>query len=162
MAITLCLEVIAQQDEDALVAFFPSDHHYSNCAAFRETVDSGLCLMSEYPQSILIVGVEARYPEVEYGWIEPGRMPVDSLVNPLLRVSRFWEKPTVKDAEELHRQECLWNTFVTIGFAGTFLELLQATVPRLTRLLGSNPYVDRLYHEVPAVDFSKAVADEDT
>jgi mannose-1-phosphate guanylyltransferase len=65
----------------------------------------------------------------------------------LLRVSRFWEKPTVRDAKQLHRRECLWNTFVTIGFAGAFLELLQATVPRLTRLLGSNPDVDRLYHE---------------
>jgi len=94
---------------------------------------------------------------VEYGWIEPGRTLVDSRVNPLLRVSRFWEKPTVQDAEELHRRECLWNTFVTIGYAGAFVELLQATVPRLTRLLGSNPDVDRLYQEIPAVDFSKAV-----
>jgi mannose-1-phosphate guanylyltransferase len=157
VAMALCLEIIARQDENALVAFFPSDHHYSNCEAFRESVESGLSMMEEYPQSILIVGAEARYPEVEYGWIEPGRTLVDSLVNPLLRVSRFWEKPTVRDAKGLHRRACLWNTFVTIGFAGAFLELLQATVPHLTRRLGGDPDIDRLYNKIAPVDFSKEV-----
>ena len=47
---------------------------------------------------------EARYPEVEYGWIQPGGTLVDSLVNPLLRVSRFWEKPASRRAEVLRRR----------------------------------------------------------
>jgi len=160
VAIALCLQIIAKQDEDALVAFFPSDHHYSNCVAFRESVESGLGLMAEYPQSILILGAEAKYPEVEYGWIEPGRTLVDSLVNPLLRVSRFWEKPTATRARALHRRGCIWNTFVTIGSAAAFLELLRATVPRLSRWLGDlhNRFeLDRLYDKIAPVDFSKAV-----
>jgi len=135
LALTLCLHVIAQQDEDALVSFFPSDHYYSSCSAFRENIASGLHLIEEYPGCILIVGAEARYPEVEYGWIQPGRTLVDSLVNPLLRVSRFWEKPPLKRAEVLKRRGCLWNTFITIGRVGAFMELLQATLPELTRLL---------------------------
>jgi mannose-1-phosphate guanylyltransferase len=157
VAMAICLQTIAKQDEDALVAFFPSDHHYSNLAAFRESVESGLCLMPEYPQSILIVGAEARYPEVEYGWIEPGRTLVDSVKNPLFQVSRFWEKPTVRHANALHLQGCLWNTFVTIGFVGAFRELLQAAVPHLTRLLEGNPELGQLYDKIPPVDFSKAV-----
>jgi len=157
VAMALCLEVIARQDEDALVAFFPSDHHYSNCAAFRGSIESGLSMMEEYPQSVLVVGAEARYPEEEYGWIEPGRTLVDSLSNPLLRVARFWEKPTVRDAKGLHRRGCLWNTFVTIGFVGAFMELLQATLPGLTRLLEGNSELDRLYERIAPVDFSKAV-----
>jgi mannose-1-phosphate guanylyltransferase len=160
VAIALCLQVIAQQDEDALVAFFPSDHHYSNCVAFRESVESGLGLIGEYPQSILILGAEAKYPEVEYGWIEPGGTLVDSLVNPLLRVSRFWEKPAKTRAQALQRRGCLWNTFVTIGLAGAFLELLCATVPRLSGWLGdvhNRLELDRFYDDVAPVDFSKAV-----
>ncbi len=160
VAIALCLRMIAQQDEDAVVAFFPSDHHYSNGAAFLESVESGLRLMEEYPQSILVIGAEARYAEVEYGWIQPGRTLVASVKNPLLRVSRFWEKPARRRAEELHRQGCLWNTFVTIGSVGAFLELLQAAVPQLTRSfkkLNGGLDLDRFYDKIAPVDFSREV-----
>jgi mannose-1-phosphate guanylyltransferase len=160
VAMALCLHFIARQDEDALVAFFPSDHHYSNCAAFRESVESGLGLMAEYPQSVLIVGAEARYPEEEYGWIEPGRTLVHSLANPLLRVSRFWEKPAKAHAATLQKRGCLWNTFVTIGLTGAFLDLLQATVPQLTRSLEhvrGDLELDRFYDKIEPVDFSRAV-----
>ncbi len=159
VAMALCLLAIAERDEDALVAFFPSDHHYSNCSAFRACVESGLGLMAEYPQSILIVGAKVRYPEVEYGWIQPGRTLVDSLANPLLRVSGFWEKPTLERAERLQRRGCLWNTFVTIGRAAAFLELLQATVPHLTRGLGATAsrHLDRFYDKIAPADFLKEV-----
>ncbi len=82
LALALCLHVITQRDEDALVSFFPSDHHYSNSSAFRESIESALRLIKEYPDCILVVGAEARYAEVEYGWIQPGRTLVDSLANP--------------------------------------------------------------------------------
>jgi mannose-1-phosphate guanylyltransferase len=160
VAMALCLEIIAQYDEDALVTFFPSDHHYTNCSAFRENIDYGLCLMPEYPQSVLVVGAKARYPEVEYGWIEPGRTLVDSVSRPLLRVARFSEKPELQRAEELLQQGALWNTFVTIGMAGAFRELLYATVPQLLRSLESfsrNFELDRFYENVAPVDFAKAV-----
>ncbi len=159
-ALALCLHIVAQQDEDALVSFFPSDHYYSNSSAFREIIESGMRLIQEYPDSILIVGAEARYPEVEYGWIQPGRTLVDSLVNPLLRVSRFWEKPTLKRAQVLQRRGCLWNTFITIGMVGAFLELLHATVPKLTRWLEhsfNKGQIEELYGQIKPVDFSRAV-----
>jgi mannose-1-phosphate guanylyltransferase len=160
VAMVRCLRVIERQDDDAVVAFFPSDHHYLNGSAFRETVACGLNLITEYPSSILILGAEARSPETEYGWIQPGRTLVDSLVNPLQRVSRFWEKPELPHAEILQRQGCLWNTFVTIGYAGAFLELLQATVPELTRALdvhSPDRELDRRYERIASIDFSRAV-----
>jgi mannose-1-phosphate guanylyltransferase len=74
-------------------------------------------------------------PEVEYGWIQPGCTLVDSRVHPLHRASRFREEPMPGQAHVLRRRGCLWNTFVTIGLAAAFLELLDATVPQLTRSL---------------------------
>jgi mannose-1-phosphate guanylyltransferase len=159
IAMALCLEVIARQDEDALIAFFPSDHHYVDCSAFRETVDYALRLMGEYPQSVLVLGAEAQYPEVEYGWIQPGRTLVDS-VHPLQRVTRFWEKPSLQRAEVLRRHGCLWNTFVTIGLAGAFLELFGAAIPHLSRTLAAcltDGQLERFYDESSSVDFSRVV-----
>jgi hypothetical protein len=121
--------------EYALVAFFPSDHHYSSCSAFRESVESGLRLIEEYPHSVLVFGAEARYPEVEYGWIQRGRVLVDSPTHPLYRVAHFWEKPALRRAEALQKRGCLWNTFVTIGSAGAFLELTQWVENRANELL---------------------------
>jgi mannose-1-phosphate guanylyltransferase len=159
-AIALCLRRIIQQDDDAVVAFFPSDHHYSNCSAFRETIESGLRVIGEYPGSVLLVGAEPKYPEVEYGWIEPGRTLVDSRFHSLHRVARFWEKPAVEHAEVLQQRGCLWNTFVMVGLAGTFLELLDATVPDLTRSIGPDAndlQLDEIYECLTPVDFSKSV-----
>jgi len=160
VAMALCLKIISQQDDDALVAFFPSDHHFLDCSAFRRTVDCGFAMMEEYPQSVLVLGAEAEYPEVEYGWIEPGRTLVDSPVHPLQRVTRFWEKPTLQRARILQQHGCMWNTFVTIGLAGAFEELFCATTPQLTRSLQSSLSNGRLgdfYDETAPVDFSQAV-----
>jgi mannose-1-phosphate guanylyltransferase len=108
----------------------------------------------------LLVGAEARDPEVEYGWIEPG--PAISSASPadLSRVNRFREKPSLPIARELLRRGCLWNTFVTIGQAGAFLELLCAEIPdvmfRMAAALTDND-LDPAYREVRAADFSRDV-----
>ena len=160
VAMALCLEFIAKRDEDALVAFFPSDHHFSNCSAFRDSVAYGLEMMREYPTSVLVLGAEARYPEVEYGWIQPGQTLVDSPVHPLQRVRQFWEKPTLQQAEVLRRDGCMWNTFVTIGLASAFLDLLSATIPQITQSLErclSNSQLELFYDRSKPADFCRAV-----
>jgi mannose-1-phosphate guanylyltransferase len=159
-ATALCLRRIVQRDESAVVAFFPSDHHYSNSSAFRESIESSLRLAAEYPGSVLLLGAEPRYAEVEYGWIQPGRTLVESRFHALHRVSRFWEKPTAGRAQVLQRRGCLWNTFVMIGLAGGFLELLEATVPELTRSLAADSddrQLDEVYDRLAPVDFSRSV-----
>jgi mannose-1-phosphate guanylyltransferase len=157
VAMAVCLDAICRLDEDAVVAFFPSDHHYVNCSAFRQSIEHALELMEEYRQSLLMIGAAARYPETEYGWIEPGRTLRDSLVHPIHRVARFWEKPPREQAEVLQRRGCFWNTFVTIGLAGTFLELIQGVAPELPRALAGSSSLDRAYEHLTPLDFSRDV-----
>jgi hypothetical protein len=51
-------------------------------------------------QSVVLLGAESQYPEVEYGWIEPGAKlaahPGDGS-----RVIHLWEKPSLEVAQEL-------------------------------------------------------------
>ena len=160
LAMALCLQAIAREDPDAVVAFFPSDHHYVNTPAFQTSIEVGLRAAEEYPDCLLVLGAKPTYPEVEYGWIQPGRTLVDSRTNPLQRVSRFWEKPTLPQAEALVARGCLWNTFVTLGMARAFLDILRATVPQLACILdvGSlDGRLDEIYGAVPVYDFSRAV-----
>ncbi len=87
VAIIAAILGITQCDADAVVAFFPCDHYYSDDNAFTLTIRSAMAFAEEHPTSLILLGAQAHYPEVEYGWIEPGPA-IGEL--PLSRVNRFW------------------------------------------------------------------------
>ena len=108
---------------------------------------------------VVLIGAEARYAEIEYGWIEVGSAVSDSPV-PLFRVNRFWEKPSMLQAQELLRRGCLWNTFVTAGRASTFLDVLCAEVPNIVLAINkalTDNELEVAYRVMPAVDLSHQV-----
>jgi mannose-1-phosphate guanylyltransferase len=153
------LEVL-QQDSDAIVAFFPSDHHYLDPSIFCATVDRGLRLATAYRDRVLIVGAPPSYPEVEYGWIQPARTLVDSSLGALQFVSAFWEKPSLSDAHLLLESGCLWNTFVTIGAVDAFVQLFARAAPRLLHAIGSGfseEGLDPVYAQLEPLDFSRDI-----
>ena len=151
---------ILENDIDPLVAFFPSDHHYSNESAFVGAVDSALEYSRHYPNELVLLSAEATYPEVEYGWIEPGSAVSDIPRGRLSHVTRFWEKPSPAQARTLLRRRCLWNTFVTIGRATTYLELLRKRIPDVIASIEgamTTGGFDVAYRDLPSVDISREV-----
>jgi mannose-1-phosphate guanylyltransferase len=124
----LALLHVLQRDPNAVVVFVPCDHYYSDAEASGRAIRSAISGAEQYPDSIVVLGAEADYAEVEYGWIELGSA-ISNEPFPLLRVNRFWEKPSLPQARALLRRSCLWNTFVTVGYASTFLDLLCSQVP---------------------------------
>ena len=143
-----------------MVAFFPCDHFYTDDDSFRLTVRSAVECAEQNHDSIILVGAEAEYPEVEYGWIEPGVVISESVIRPLAHVARFWEKPPLDHAHALLRRGCLWNTFVTAGRARTFIEILCSQVPgavlTISRAMADNT-LDVAYPPLDTVDFSRDV-----
>jgi mannose-1-phosphate guanylyltransferase len=164
-ALALTLIRIAGQDPDAVVAFIPSDHYYTNEKAFARAVQSAAAMAREHPRFLILLGVEPDNPEVEYGWIELGRPARLSTEKPLFSVCRFWEKPSAEVAQRLFEQRCLWNTFVMAGRAGTFLELLDFCAPRLLRAIATIEHganADEVYSSLAPVDFSHQVLSQRT
>jgi len=160
IAIILALLRVLQRDHDALVAFFPCDHFYADDDSFRLTIQSAVGCAEQNPESIILVGTDAEYPEVDYGWIEPGAVVSEATAGPIARVSRFWEKPVLHQAYALLRRGCLWNTFVTLGRATTCFEMLCSQVPEavlaISRAMADNT-LDAAYAPLDTVDFSRAV-----
>ncbi|HSO74574.1 MAG TPA: sugar phosphate nucleotidyltransferase [Blastocatellia bacterium] len=161
VAIIVALLRILQYDADAVVAVFPSDHYFADEAAFAATVRSSLVAASTYTESVILIGAEPQGPEVGYGWIEPaGPFASSSHHPPLLRVSGFREKPPLATARELMKRGGLWNTFVTVGHARAFLELLRSTVPdamvKIADALARDD-LDAAYLDLDTIDFSMAV-----
>jgi mannose-1-phosphate guanylyltransferase len=160
IAITLALLHLLQRDPDTVVAFFPCDHFYADDDSFRLTIRSAFECGEQNPESIILVGAEAEYPEVDYGWIEPGAIVSESEVGPLAHVNRFWEKPPLHQARALLSRGCLWNTFVTVGRATTFFEMLCSQVPEAVLAISRampDDTLDLAYPPLASVDFSRDV-----
>ncbi len=156
----VALAQVMQADPDALVGFFPCDHHYSNDESFRSMVRSVISAAEQFREALVIFGAEAEYAETDYGWIEPGLAVSQTHDSPLYRVNRFWEKPALSEAKALLQRGCLWNTFVTIGRAATFVELLCSEIPNvvlsITRALADNDLA-ATYSCLRSVDFSRDI-----
>jgi mannose-1-phosphate guanylyltransferase len=129
-AILYSLLRLSRLDEDPIVAFFPTDHDYADEYRFTQAVQTAVEAAADYPDDLILLGAEADRPEEQYGWIEPGPpLSGDPSRGSLVRVNRFREKPSSWVARELFNRGCLWNTFVIVGRARTFLDVLCSAAP---------------------------------
>jgi mannose-1-phosphate guanylyltransferase len=164
-AILYSLLRIAALDPKALVAFFPSDHYISDDERFMAHLRTALNTARGRPDLVILLGLEPESPEVEYGWIEPGR-PIGQLSR-VFGVRRFWEKPNQLLAQLLQFRGCLWNSFVMVASAHALLEIIASAIPGLYRaftclspLFGSRneiKAIDRLYDSIDEINFSHQV-----
>ncbi len=153
---------IEQIDENAIVAVLPSDHHYSDERAFTAALESAFDIATQRDHSAVLLGATPQSPEVEYGWIEPGKL---AGYGRLFEVQTFCEKPSLHVAQELLRRGALWNTFVMVGHVRAFLEMLRTALPALVDALlesalwtGSEVHVsDTVYQRIHAASFSNDV-----
>ncbi len=166
-AIVYSLLRIERMDKEAIVGFFPTDHYYADEASFRDALRTAWRLARLRPDSLVLLAADADSPEEDYGWIEPyPRAETDSR-HLIYRVNRFWEKPSRQVAQRLLEGGGLWNTFVMVGVAATFLEVLRRAIPDTVRRIasirqecgfaGEAQSAARVYAEIDHGDFSRDV-----
>ncbi len=136
-AILYSLLRLREMDPKGVVAFFPSDHHFSDDEAFTRHIDSAYAAAEARPEMVVLLGIPPETAEVEYGWIEPGTPLGDLVPDSVCRVSRFWEKPSSALASSLMERGCLWNSFVMVGYVHAFLNLIRRAIPGLVELFES-------------------------
>jgi len=163
-AILSALLRIAHTDPNAMVVILPCDHYYSPEIAFTAALESAFAIGEQQSESIVLLGVEPKSPEVEYGWIQVGEMIRGH--SGLFHVGGFREKPPLPQAEALLRDGSLWNTFVMVGRVAAFLEMGRVTVPSLLQVLdswqitmpsGETRVPDAVYNRIASTDFSRQV-----
>jgi mannose-1-phosphate guanylyltransferase len=149
------------------VAFFPSDHYFSDDAAFMVHVESAFEAARAQDGLVILLGIRPEGPEVEYGWIEPVSPVLNENPGALSWVRRFWEKPTPGLARTLMARGCLWNSFVMVGRAAAFLEMIRGASPELydrfhdlASVLNTDDEGDmaaRLYSQLSDINFSQEI-----
>jgi mannose-1-phosphate guanylyltransferase len=152
---------------DAVVAIFPSDHFVSAEGPFMAQVARISAWVDQHPERLVLLGARATEAEVEYGWIEPGgplSAPADFRV---WEISRFWEKPSEERARRCLAAGCLWNTFILVGKAATFIRAGREALPavhdrlaRITPFLGTADAewaLHQAYALMPKANFSRSI-----
>lgn len=164
-AIVYSLLNLREMDPEAIVAFFPSDHHFSDDEAFASHMEAAYAAAASLLEHVILLGIPPDSPEVEYGWIEPGVS--SAMPSSVFPVSRFWEKPRQKVAASLMAQGCLWNSFVMVGRLSAFLNSIQRALPSLldrfesirssSLTASADTELGELYSGIPTISFSQDV-----
>ena len=171
-AILYSLLQLAKVNSDAAVAFFPSDHYFSDDEAFMNNVEAAFGAVALNPNSLVLLGIEPESAETSYGWIEPQETLFGSLAKGVSQVKRFWEKPAPEAAKHLMTKGCLWNSFVMVGKVGTFLAIIEKHIPALYKMFAASSVtfgssaetatIRSLYAWITDVNFSSEVLEKAT
>jgi mannose-1-phosphate guanylyltransferase len=136
-AIGLAAHILHSLDRDAVMGVFPSDHVIGKAGAFRAVVRAAL--QGARAGHLMVVGIQPRWPETGYGYIEfprgtaaGGRIPVP--------VRRFHEKPArAKARRYVSSGNFYWNSGMFFWKAEVLLEALRRHLPRTATVLAALP-----------------------
>jgi mannose-1-phosphate guanylyltransferase len=158
---------VAWRDPGATVAIFPSDHFVLEEAALMDHVARVAAWVDEHPDRLVLLGAQAREPEVEYGWIELGRSLDPAAPVRIWEICHFWEKPSEDMARIYLEAGYLWNTFILVGKARTLVRAGQEALPevadrlaRINRFRGTEHEgwaVQQAYARMPSANFSRSI-----
>jgi mannose-1-phosphate guanylyltransferase len=126
---------ISWRDPEAIVALFPSDHLLLDEAAFMSHVTEVISWVEQHPEHMVLLGAQPTYPEVEYGWIEPGEPLGEVSTGAVRAVRQFMEKPALPQARMYLEAGHLWNTSILIARVATLVQAGWRMVPALSERL---------------------------
>ena len=165
--IFLPLAYIRAQDPDATVVIFPSDHFVHPEDRFLDIVQRAATAAEWLSDRLVLVAVRPDRPELEYGWIEPGRELVSSAGTPVRAVRRFLEKPDEARAIDAMAAGGLWNTLVLGAKVETLWNLGSRCFPGMMSLFDQllpaigtrqeSRVLEGIYTYMPAHSFSSGL-----
>ena len=152
-AIGLAAQILRSQDPHALMGVFPADHVVGNPAVFRKVVRAAF--QGALAGRLMVVGIQPRWPETGYGYIEFPRGTAAG--GDAVPVRRFHEKPPLARARRYFRAgNYYWNSGMFFWRAETLLDALRHHLPRTATVLAAlPPFGNRRFTEAVANAFPK-------
>jgi mannose-1-phosphate guanylyltransferase len=136
-AIGLAAKILHDEDPDAVMGVFPSDHVIGRQPAYRAVVRAALKGAGQ--GRLMVVGIQPRWPETGYGYVEFPRNSQPG-AGEALPVRRFHEKPVLAKAKRYVKAgHFYWNSGMFFWPTGLLLEELRRHLPRTATVLASLP-----------------------
>ncbi len=136
-AIGLASHILDSLDPQAVMGVFPADHVVAKPAAYRAVVKAAF--RAARSGQLITVGIEPRWPETGYGYIEFPRGTTAGARTPA-PVRRFHEKPDAARARRYVKSgHYFWNSGMFFWPAGLLLGELRRHLPKTAALLAALP-----------------------
>jgi mannose-1-phosphate guanylyltransferase len=135
--IGLAAHVLNSIDPDSVMGVFPADHIITKPARFLRMVRAAFGAAAK--SHIVVLGIEPRWPETGYGYIEfaPGVEPGSTEPQP---VRSFREKPDIKTAKKfVAAKRFYWNAGMFFWRTDVVMEALRQFQPKTWTLLAGLP-----------------------
>jgi mannose-1-phosphate guanylyltransferase len=130
-AVGLAAFLLLQENPEAVIGMFPSDHVIADEERYRETLQRGIEIAAA-GANIVVLGIRPNRPETGYGYIEASSW----FQGEALRVRRFTEKPDAeKAAEFVAAGNYFWNSGMFLWSARTLADALREHLPKTAPLL---------------------------
>jgi len=136
-AIGLAAQILHGLDPESIMGVFPADHVIGKPRQYIHLLKSAL--KAARAGKIVVLGIQPRWPETGYGYIEfpKGVQPGGSESLP---VKRFREKPDAKTATRfLKAGNFYWNAGMFFWRTSILLDALRLHLPKTASLLASLP-----------------------
>jgi mannose-1-phosphate guanylyltransferase len=136
-AIGLAAQILHAQDREAVMGVFPSDHVIGRNAPYRAVIRSAFKGAGE--GHLMVVGIQPRWPETGYGYVEFPKGSAAGGAN-ALAVRSFHEKPALAKAKRyLAAGNFYWNSGMFFWRTDVLLQQLRHHLPRTATVLASLP-----------------------
>lgn len=137
-AIGLAAHILHSLDSRAVFGVFPADHLIAKEAAYRKLVRAAFRAAEQ--GRIVVLGVQPKWPETGYGYIE---FPRQSEPGTVSTVKSFREKPDLATARKfMAAKRFYWNAGMFFWRAATVLDALREHLPKTATLLAGLPPAD--------------------
>lgn len=135
--IGLAARIFHDVDPEAVMGVFPADHLILKEAKFRAFVKAAFRAAAE--SDVVVLGVQPRWPETGYGYIEFPKNALAGKLDPQ-PVASFREKPDPRTAKRfVERGHFYWNSGMFFWRATSVLELMRHYQPKTATLLTGLP-----------------------
>ncbi|HXN07146.1 MAG TPA: sugar phosphate nucleotidyltransferase [Nitrospiria bacterium] len=165
--ILLPLARVLKNDPNSHIGIFPSDHFILEEGRFMEHIRFARNVNQQFPDKIVLFGIQPDAPEDEYGWIQPGEKILALNGIGINQVKTFHEKPDHETARQFLDKGYLWNTLIMVARASTLWKMvldgapgLQSSFNNIYDAMGTSEeekVVRQEYEKMNSVNFSDLV-----
>jgi mannose-1-phosphate guanylyltransferase len=143
--IGLAAHILQSLDPNAVMGVFPADHYIAKPARYLRLVRAAF--RSAAQGKIAVLGIQPRWAETGYGYIEFPRGTQAGAIEPV-PVLRFREKPDLKTAKRfVAAGNFYWNAGMFFWRTSVLLDALRRHRPQMATVLASlPPFQSRSFH----------------
>jgi mannose-1-phosphate guanylyltransferase len=135
--IALAAQIFQSIDKNAVMGVFPADHMITKPARYLRLVKPAFKAAEQ--GNIAVLGIQPRWAETGYGYIEFGKGVQPGLTDPY-PVKSFREKPDAKTAKKfVSAGRFYWNAGMFFWRADVFLDALRRFEPKISTVLAALP-----------------------